>query len=264
MRPRAAAAAGLLALWTTSAAAAGREHFLIDFQYVADRKNLFATMGYLVVFNPGDRPAEARETFYFEDRSPETRRIAIPPRRNVVESFGRWPVRPNTRFAIRVESEADLVCQATSGWENTNNDERPAAKTRDGGPPRESASSYVGLRGAAREWLVADGIVIDAPGSTWVRESETVLLLNPGPADAAVRLEILSAGPALFRDVVVPALRLSAVTMDSIVPKNRNYSARITSDRPIAAQWRRDLYRAGSDEPMSFWSVPAVRPETRR
>jgi len=262
LRPIAAAA--LFAACASAAAGSGREHFLLDFQFIADPKNLFATMGYLVVFNPGDRPAEARETFYFEDRPPEARRITVPPRRNIVENFRRWPVRPNTRFAVRIESDADLVCQATSGWENTNNDERPGARTRDGAPPREAASSYVALRGTAREWLVADGIVIDAPAGTWVRESETALLLNPGASDAAVRLEIFNGGPTLVREVAVPALRLSAVEMDGIVPKNRNYAVRIRSDRPIAAQWRRDLFRAGSDEPMSFWSVPAVRPETGR
>jgi len=260
-------AAAALGLWAACAAAAPperRPHFLLDYQYTRDGRRLFATMGYLVVLNPGEREANARETFFFEDRAPETRRLTVPPRRSVVESFHRWPVRPNSRFAVRVESDAELVCQATSGWENTLNDESPGAKTRGGALPREAASSSIALRGTGTEWLVADGIVIDAPDSTWVRESETALLLNPGGADASVVLEILGAGRSVSRSVRVPALRLAVVAMDPIVPKNRNYSVRITSDLPIAAQWRRDLFRAGSDEPLSFWSVAAVRAEGGR
>lgn len=234
--------------------------YLLDFEDLDDATSRFATMGYLVVFNPGDHDAHASATFFFEDREPVVRPITIPARRNIVENFRNWPVTPKTRFAIRLESTEDLACQATIGWNNTDNDERPTAKSISARGPREAAKSYVAQRGTSREWWVADGIQIDGPRATWVRESETALLLNPNDGETAVTFEILGADGRSTRTVRVAGRRLKAVPMETIARKNVNYGVSLTSELPIAAHWRRDLFWYDSNELMSFWSVPAVLP----
>ena len=47
-----------------------RTHYLIDYDYLFDQETLFATLGHLLVFNPGKHDSELRITMYFEDREP--------------------------------------------------------------------------------------------------------------------------------------------------------------------------------------------------
>jgi hypothetical protein len=42
------------------------------------------------------------------------------------------------------------------------------------------------------------------------------------------------------------------------VPHNKHYVVRFTSDRPIAAQWLREVHWYDRPDLMTFWSVPAV------
>jgi hypothetical protein len=91
-----------------------------------------------------------------------------------------------------------------------------------------------------------------------MRESEWALMLNPSDAAAQVTLALHGNGWKKEHVVEVPPRRLRAVYMDDISPRNRNYGVEFLADRPVAAQWVREVRWYDSPEVMAFWSVPAV------
>jgi hypothetical protein len=178
-------------------------------------------------------------------------------RQSTESNYSHWPIQPGTRFALKVESTEPVVCQSTVGWNVTLNDYGPKASTKSPQGLRECAKSYMAIPQLSRDWYLPDGIVIDMADKIYVRESEWALLLNPGDQSAAVTL-------ALHYDtidehtVTVPARRVLAVYMDDIARRNSHYGVHFSSDRPIAAQWLRQVAWYDRDEVMAYWSVPCV------
>ena len=237
-----------------------RTHYLIDFTYRRDVESRFATSGHLVVFNPGARTAELAVTVYFEDREPSRFALRAAAGASTESDYESWPVSPGERFALAVQSDEPVIAQATLGWNNAANDVAPSAQARDGGRPREAATSYLSIPSLATRWYLADGIVIDRPSKLWFRESEDAVLLNPGDRPAHVELALFNRFFTRTHAVEVPARRVRAVRMDDVVPlRNRHYGVRIASDVAIAAQWRRTVqWYDAPDELMSFWSIPCA------
>ncbi|MCC6849260.1 MAG: hypothetical protein IT294_12230 [Deltaproteobacteria bacterium] len=234
-----------------------KTHWLVDFTYVDDPATGVATMGHLVVFNPGPRAAALDVTVYYEDREPARFGLEASPGASTESNYASWPVKPGERFALGVESSEPVVAQATIGWNNVGNDSRPTARARDGGRPREAATSYLAIPALAERWYLADGIVLDAPSALWVRESEWAVLLNPGDRPARVDLALFFRRFTREHTVEIAPRRVRAVLMDDLVTlRNKHYGVRIASDVPIAAQWRRTVAGYDSPEPMAFWSVP--------
>jgi hypothetical protein len=232
-------------------------HYLIDHEYVMDEQTGFAQMGHLLVFNPGQRDAQLKITLFFEDREPEAFDFAAPSGKSTETNYARWPVQPNTRFALAVASDQPIACQSTVGWNNSGNDYSPQAATKSPHGVRECAKSYMAITQLSRDWYLPDGIVIDVPQRMYVRETEWALLLNPGDEPAQVTL-------ALHYDQVdehrleVPARRLRWVHMDDIVRRNAHYGVHFQSARPIAAQWLREVRWNDRPDLMAYWSVPCV------
>jgi hypothetical protein len=231
--------------------------YLIDFEYLFDDASGFATMGHLLAFNPGARDTDAHVTVYFEDAEPAAFSLPVPAGQSVETNYKSWPVSPGSRFALQVDSEEELVCQATVGWDNTWNKYDPGVVpvARDG--QRECAKSYMAHERLSRESFIADGIVIDRPETAWIREPEWAVLLNPHADPAAVTLHLHFAEP-FTHQVTVPPRRLVHLSMDDFVPRNKHYGIRFASDRPIAAQWLREVHWYDRPDLMTFWSVPAV------
>jgi hypothetical protein len=232
-------------------------YYLIDHEYLADEAKLQGCFGHLLAFNPGPHDADLTVTLFFEDREPEQFPFRALAGKSCETNYSKWPIKPSTRFALRVESPVPLVCQSTNGWNVTLNDYSPKAATRSPQGVRETAKSYMALTQLAREWFVADGIVIDMPDRMYVRESEWALLLNPGgkPAQVAMALHYDDIVPHRLE---VPARRLKVVYMDDLARRNSHYGVHWTSDQPIAVQWLRSVLWNDRDEVMAFWSVPCV------
>jgi hypothetical protein len=231
--------------------------YLIDFEYLFDDDTGFATMGHLLAFNPGSHDTNAHVTIYFDDDEPTSFDLPVPARQSIETNYGSWPVQPNRRFALKVDSIEPLVCQATVGWNNSWNRYDPATVPLAREGLRECAKSYMAHERLSRESFIADGIVIDRPETAWIREPEWAILLNPDAELATVTLHFHFAAP-LTHKVTVPPQRLVCVSMDDLVPRNKHYGVRFASDRPIAAQWLREVHWYDRPDLMTFWSVPAV------
>jgi hypothetical protein len=232
-------------------------YYLIDHEYLMDDDTLLATMGHLLAFNPGRRDASLKITLYFTDRDPQVFSFLAPAGKSSETNYEKWPIQPNVRFALQVESTEPIVCQSTNGWNVTRNDYSPGAKTMSPLGVRECAKSYMAITRLSQHWYLPDGIVIDMPDRMWVRESEWALLLNPGDQTAMVTMA-LHYDEVVERAVEVPASRLRCVYMDEIARRNEHYGVQFVSDQPIAVQWLRAVNWHDRAELMAYWSVPCV------
>lgn len=245
-------------------------HYLIDLEYGVDHTMGFGRIPHLSVFNPGIRNANLRITAFYSDREPSTFERVAPAQTSSESDASTWPVALNSRFALQIESSEPIVVQATQGWNNTSNIYSTQSPSTASGRPRETAKSYLSITSLASEYYVADGIVIDAPDDTWIRETEDVVLLNPGKTELPVTIyvyygerKVTSWAPPLKlpvfkRQISIPPERLALVPMTGRVKSNWHYGARIAGDQPFAAQWLRTVYWYDSAEIMSEWSLPCV------
>lgn len=234
-----------------------RTHYLIDYESRRDAETLEAMGGYLVVFNPGSAAADLDVTVYVANREPERFALQARPGATTASPVSGWPVRPEGRFALRVEASRPVVAQATLGWNNTGGDSSPSAVTR-ASRVREAATSYQSTPALARRWYLADGIVLDDRKRLWYRESEWTLVLNPNDEPARVELGVFYRWFTRTHVIEVPARRLRAVRMDDLVMTNRHYGLRVASDRPVVVHSRRDVFWYDATELMTLWSVPLV------
>jgi hypothetical protein len=235
-----------------------RRQYLIDFENLVDAENGFATLGHLLIYNPGQRDANVTLTVYYEDREPTGFQLQAPARTSTETNSASWSLLPNCRCALQVDSSQPVICQATVGWNNSANDYRPRAATKSPHGVRETAKSYMAIPALARIWYLADALVIDDPDQFWIKESEWAVLLNPGDQLAQVTLALHGAGGTRQHTVEVSPRRVRAVFMDPIAAPNSHYGVTFTSDRPVAAQWLRAVNWYDSKELMAFWSVPCV------
>jgi hypothetical protein len=234
-----------------------KTHYLIDHNYVVDNERLFGEFGHLLAFNPGPRDADLSVTIYYQDREPDYFTLKAPAGQSSESNYGGWPIEPDVRFAIKVESTEPIVCQSTVGWNNTLNDYSPNAPTNSPHGVRECAKSYMSITELSCDWYLPDGIVIDMPERMYVRESEWALLLNPGDEPAEVTLA-LHYRELAEHQLTVPPRRLAVVHMDEVARRNSHYGVHFHSDQPVAAQWLRAVNWNDSDELMAYWSVPCV------
>ena len=234
-----------------------KTHYLLDHEYSVDEDKLFGSMGHLLAFNPGPRDADLDITLYFEDRDPKTFPFVAPAGKSSETNYTRWPIEPDVRFALKVESTEPMVCQSTVGWNNSKNDYSPDAETKSPCGLRECAKSYISITEPTRQWYLADSTVIDGPGRMYVRESEWAVLLNPGDQKATVTL-YLHYDEVMKHTIEVSPRRLKIIYMDDIAQRNQHCGVHFESDQPIAAQWLRAVNWYDNEELMTYWSVPCV------
>ena len=234
-------------------------HYLLDHKYWVDKKHCWGRGGHLLAFNPGPHDAKLNITLYFTDRDPITFSRMAPAGRSSESNQSNWPIQPDVTIALVVECSEPIICQTTTGWNNTMGEyDPPKSHTKDPhGVLRESARSYMALTRLSQDWYYADGIVIDNPKGIWVRESEYALLLNPNDQPANVVLA-LHYDEVVEHKIVVPPQRLKEIYMDDIAIRNKHYGVRFISDQPIATQWIRVVQWYDRPDPMTFWSVPCV------
>lgn len=233
-------------------------YFLTYNDYFANEKTGFGQLGHLLAFNPSDRDAMMGITVYFEDKDPLEFRLPAPPRSSTESNWEGWGNIPlGTKFAYRVECEIPLALQVTIGQNNTGNDYSPKAK----GYPDKVRETVVGYRPgiAAREHYLPDGLVIYNPKTCWVLEHEWLILCNPNAEAASITVEAMfKKGESQSFNLTLPAERIEYVFMDEKVPANRHYGCKVTSDRPVSAQWLRTVNWNDRAEMMTSWSIPLV------
>jgi hypothetical protein len=219
-----------------------KTHYLIDHNYIQDNEKLYGEFGHLLAFNPGKKDADLKLTFYFVDREPVEMHMVAKAGESTETNYSKWPVKPGTRFALKVDSSEPIACQSTVGWNVTLNSYAPDAKTKSPGGIREAVKSYMSITALNKEWFLPDGIVIDNSSGIYVHESEWALHYKD------VEVHTVSVG----------ARRLMAVHMDEIARKNSHYGVHFQSDQPVAVQWLRTVSWYDRDEMMGYWSVPCV------
>jgi hypothetical protein len=245
-------------------------HYLLDLEYSLDETTGFGRLPHLSVFNPGNREARLAIKIFYQDRDPIAFRRSIPARSSIESNASTWPVCLNSKFALKIESTEPIVAQVTQGWNNVRNDYTEKSHSANQGRPREIAKSSMSITSLSRECYITDGILIEAPDSTWIREAEDVIILNPGSSALAVTIyfyygeqRVSRFAPAIRipvqkKKIHVPAERMVLVPLAGWVKPNWHYGARIAGDRPFAAQWLRRVYWYDSSELMSEWSLPCV------
>jgi hypothetical protein len=234
-----------------------KTHYLLDHNFIQDDEKLYGEFGHLLAFNPGKKDADLKLTFYFENRELEEMHMVAKAGESTETNYAKWPVKPGTRFALKVDSSEPIACQSTVGWNVTLNSYAPNAKTKSPLGIREAVKSYMSITALNKEWFLPDGIVIDMPKDIYVHESEWALILNPGDRAASVKLA-LHYKDIEVHSVSVPARRLMAVHMDEIARRNSHYGVHFQSDQPVAIQWLRTVSWYDRDELMGYWSVPCV------
>ena len=235
-----------------------RTQYLLDFEHTVDPETLVARHGFLLIFNPGAHTVPVDVTVYYEDRDPDHFALEARPGTTTGSAIVEWPVVPQGRFALGLDSAEPVIAQATIAWDNTGGNLSAGALTKSPTGVREAATSYMAIPRLADRWYFADGLVIDNPTTLWVRETESTIVLNPGNEDATVRLSTFYRPVTRHQSVQVPARRVMHVRMDDLAFANHHYGLRVTSDRPVAVQSRRVVYWNGSPDVMTFWSTPCV------
>lgn len=204
---------------------------------------------WLVVFNPGDNPAELAVTFFFEAAAPKTVPLNVPPHSStnlaVHES-----VASGSRYGTRVRSNQPVVVQSSRGEYFPNNIVTQAMASRTGYP------GPLGKR--ETRWAYADGLVLD--NDTPLLEWEWISLVNPAPRPAHVRLRFETAGKVADHRFIVDAERMSTVNLAALptFPKNLVSGVVIESSEPVVVEQVRRAYQ--KDRPMvtALWSCFAL------
>jgi hypothetical protein len=236
--------------------------YLIVQDYHINKETRYATMGHLLVFNPTNKDANLKVTFYYEDEEPtETYLTAKALRTNEWNWDNLSNLKKYKRFAMQVISSEPVVTQATIGWNNKLNNYSLYARNGE----RETAMSYLGITQLSKIWYYADGIVIDST-DMWVRESEWNIILNPADKPAKVMMTLFFRDGSIQNlEYTIQARRISWIYMDDVVTKrNILYGTRIKSTEPIVVQHLRVVYWIGKKEDaywtdvpvMAFWSAP--------
>lgn len=236
---------------------AARVHYLIDLPREHDAVARTSLDSHVLVFNPGAWPVAMEVTVYDEEGDPWTFPAVAAPRATTELELPPGPRPAARRLALRIASDRAVFCQATVGWTNTGGDYRPDAPTLSARGRREAAKSYLAVGEPARRWYLPDGMTIEAPWLTWIREREWLLVLNPGDVPAQVRLDVFDGRLGETAEWTVPPRALRRFPLEGLAPWNRHYGARVAADVPVVAQWQREVYGTEEDGLMAFWSLPA-------
>lgn len=233
-------------------------YYLLYNNYFEDERTHTGHFGHYLLFNPWDEDVEANVTIYYQDKEPES--FSLPAYAGVTNesNFRSWGViKPGRRFASRIQSKIPLICQHTGGWNNLMNNHAPLKEVRP--DPRETVISYTAITRLSNDWYHPDCIVIDMPDKVWLRESEWIILLNPGVEKARANIEmIFSKDQKNVYEAEIAPMTFKFIQMDDITKKNVHYGVHVRSDKLIAAQWYRTINWYTKDELMAHWSVPMV------
>ena len=226
-------------------------HYLLDYQRVGPENS-----GHLCVFNPSAQPCDLKLTFFSCEQAPIHQQLVARGQATSEWNFEDWPMAPQGRFALKVESPVPVICQATLGWTNSQGDYSPGARSKQGGAARETATSYLATTQLARSWMVADGILLDMPDKLFIREDEHLIVLNPNPEATELQLQLAQDGKLQRKTFQLPGQRLWVHALTDHAPVNRHYGVHVQTRLPVAAQWRRQVFWNQGSELMAFWSIP--------
>jgi hypothetical protein len=204
---------------------------------------------WIVLYNPGDLPANAAVTFFFERREPVTISRLAPPHAGI--SVAVQDVIPaDLHYGVRVRSDRMLIVQPSRG------------EYFPGNPVTQAMASFVAYPGplGKREtkWAYADGLILK--NDEELEELEWVSILNPSESRAAtVTLRFETGGHATTHPVTVDAQRAFSVDLFRLAsfPKNKLVGVTVESDVPIVVEQVRRAYKKGDSAIAALWACLA-------
>ena len=225
-----------------------RIHYFAD-GYLLEAEGANRQSTWVCMFNPSQRDAELRFTFYYEDADPTMMRRQVAAARGVnLHLLGCEEVLRDRRFGAKIESSEPMVVQITTGYYSVA--DRSDWYTR-------GMHSVICSDRLSTVNYYADALVIDQPMQR-LKEPEWAFILNPSQAPAAVTLH------AFYGDGVqhtypfrVAPKRVLPVFMDELVDRNRLFGAKYVSTVPVAIQQTRLIVEEDRETIRSCFSVMA-------
>ncbi|MBI2756406.1 MAG: S8 family serine peptidase [Chloroflexi bacterium] len=191
---------------------------------------------WFALFNPSLRPASATLTFSTVSGRQVRSTVALAP--GARTTLRANDLLPGEEFSTQVQADGPVFAERSTFF----------------GHDGHSSS---GSRDAARSWYLAEGSTAP-PFDTWI------LLLNPSPAPAQVRLRLmLENGQVVEQRETVPPSGRRSVYANLVVPNQAGFSTQIDADQPIVVE--RAMYfdagagghdTLGTRVPSRTWLIP--------
>ena len=171
---------------------------------------------WILLGNPGDKPAQTTLTFMLPDTSTRELKLEVPARSRSTVHADELPGMEQTEFSTRVESDAPLVAERAMYFNYYG---------KDGG------HDVMGMKQPSDVWYFAEGYTAG--------EFDTYLLLqNPGSSEANATLTfMLGDGSSIEQDVMVHPHSRYTVHADELPGMEQTeFSTRVESDAPLVAE----------------------------
>jgi hypothetical protein len=191
--------------------------------FLAEGSTLDGFDTWVLLQNPNRAAATVTLTFLREQAPPLEHKVVVGATARL--AFNARKAITGERFGLRLEADQPIVAERAMYF--------------GGGPDGAGTGAHatVGAPEAARSWYLPEG-------STQAPFEQQVLLANPGPAAARVRLEFYRTdGSVVTRDLQVPAQRRQTVIANTEVP-DAALVTRVTADQPVVVE--RSIYFNGS------------------
>ncbi len=172
---------------------------------------------YLLLFNPGSKPVNARATYYPEEHDPVTENYYLPPgsRQTItVNNVSGLPV--STGHAISIDADGPVVAQQ-SGYFNMQN--------------RRGGSTTLGATSPSRTWYFAEGY-------TGALFSTYLLLFNPGEKETRYHVTYyVEGGQPYVHEFAQQAKNRATILVNALPGLNgKALSIKVESTQPTVAQ----------------------------
>ena len=227
----------------------GKVHYFCDGYLLSDPNSHNQQASWVCMFNPTQRTAKLKFTFYYEDSDPTFFDYEIPPEINQTIPLRTCKqIIPNRRFGAKVESSEPIILQVTTAYYGK--DDKEDSYTR-------AMHSVICNDTLSRINYYADGLVIDRKG-TRLKEPEWAFLLNPNNETAKVLFQAYYAdGIKKTYALNIEPRRLFPLNMDNLVVKNKSFGAKYISNIPIAIQQTRWIEEEDRRTIRSAYSIMA-------
>lgn len=186
--------------------------------YLAEGATRQGFQTWLVLFNPGEAPAQARVRFIREQGNPVEVEYSLPPRTRLRVNAGEEL--EEELFGMAIEASAPIVAERVMFFGNE----------------VQGTHASAAVAAPSAEWFLAEG-------STRWPFSELVAVLNPNPTVADLEVSALPAGGGESRVLRYRARPLSRLTLDlNRVAPDSEFALRVRATAPVVVE--RSMYFA--------------------
>ena len=235
-------------------------YYLLHNAYLPCDHTGFGEGGHFLIYNIGRQDIQSNLTCYFQDKEPFVTRVAAVVGTTSCYGFEHFGDElKGRRFAIVAESSYPMICHATEGMNSDLYTYPKKPGQNEDVRIREASNGYTAITAPAKTWRHADGIVVDNPEETWIKEQEWLIVLNDTAIDLELTLTINYPDGTIGKFYYNAApMRFIQIAMDDIVRKNIRYHLLATGNQAFTAQWLKQKYWYHTPEIMTSWSIPLV------